>query len=97
VSIQQSRFKFTGTNAAHRHFNAKQDDPDGVNHALVKLRGTVAGRADFGKVILIGCVCNDVFWRDVKVVSEAMLAGDWAKPFRQNLGVKARPSKRDLK
>lgn len=94
--VEQRRTKFMARWAARKHQEEKARTPDGLNHAVLNLKGAVPGRDDFGKLMLIGCVCGHVWWRN-KHVTDEQVQGDWAKAFRERLGVKSRPNKKDLR
>ncbi len=85
--VLQSMFRWTAKIAAKKHQGAMAKDPDGLNHAVVQLRSKSGGAGAGGPVILIGCVCSRVFWKSEEVLDRDV-EGDWAKPFRQSLGVR---------
>ncbi len=86
---KEHRFLWTGTRAAKKHQRVKAKKPETVNHAVIRLRGK--GGTEFaGEPILIGCVCGAWFWRRKEAVALESLVGDWAAPFRQETGVRAR-------
>lgn len=87
-----SRWKWLGLLRARRHIKraAILTSSERVVHGVIVLRSTVKGNRLYGKVILVACTCGACFWRNEGVVKDEALAGDWAQPFRRQLGVPAR-------
>lgn len=85
-----SRWRWLARHRLRKHIRTALRRGDGVFHAGFELPDQ-KGRAFF-----IACTCSEVilYWpkncpESDKVIRE-LYVGDWAKPFRNKLGVKAR-------
>ena len=93
--IKFSRFRWVAMIRAVLHQRRAARANPGTVHAVFALEGVNEDLPSFGKHLGVACTCSAAFWFNRKFVDPTEFQGDWAKPWRDNMGIKARAVNHD--